>query len=63
MMVYPGAGHLPPDSDFIYMQVEPKQRIDFGGVSYDSHLCNKTVPATDIQLLFYLMEVGLFMWE
>lgn len=63
LMVCPRGGPLQPDSDFIYMQVEPKQHIDFGCISYDSHLCNKTVPAANISFLFYLMERGLFIWE
>lgn len=59
----PGVGHLQPDSGFIYTQVEPKQNIDFSGVSHDLHLCNEIVSATNIQFFFCSMEIGFFMWE
>jgi len=39
-------------TDFIYMQISPKQNIDFSGVSQDEHLCNRIASATNTQFLF-----------
>lgn len=60
----PRLAHLQPDSNFIYMQAESKQNIDFIGASRDFHLCNKIACATNIQsFISCLMEIGLFKWE